>query len=101
MEYKKILGLWNPEKQKEIEGRLLKVEHEVKIKEHNYTIYYLETKDNIMQVSGSTVLDKMMKLFNIGDFVRIVYNGIKKGEKAEYKDFDIYYGSENYKPPIA
>ncbi len=101
MEYKKILGLWNPEKQKQIEGRLLKVEYDKKIKEHNYTIYYLETIDNIFQVSGSTVLDKHMELFNVGNFVKIVFLGMKKGEKAEYKDFEVYYGSENYKPPIA
>lgn len=94
MNWKKLIGLWNPEKQKEIKGKLLKVEHEKKIKDHTYTVYTLETESNVIQVSGSTVLDKLMELFNVGDSVKIVFNGMKKGEKAEYKDFEVYYGSE-------
>ena len=95
MNFKKVIGLWNPEQQKEIEGRILKIEYEKQIKDHKYTVYHLETKDSIIQVSGSTVLDKKMELFNVRDSVRIVFNGMKKNDKlVEYKDFEVYYGSE-------
>ena len=55
-------------------------------------MYTLQTKDGVYGVWGGTVLDTRLKNAEIGDEVKIVYNGYKKSEKTgrEYKDFTVF-----------
>ena len=94
MKYKKLVSPWIPEKKDdEIEGKLLRVEEEVG--ENKSMFYILETEDSVRGVWGSTVLDEKMKIFEVGDYIKIVFLGKKKGNRAEeYKDFDCYRGAK-------
>ena len=94
MTWKKLISPWIPEKEgDEIEGKLIRIEENVGTNESMQ--YTLETEDSIRGVWGSTVLDEKLKIFEVGDDVKIVFLGKKKGSKvAEYKDFDVYRGKE-------
>ncbi len=94
MNYKKLISPWIPEKKDDaIEGKLLRIDEEVG--ENKSKLYTLETEDSVRGVWGSTVLDEKMKIFEVGDYVKIVFLGKKKGNRAEeYKDFDVYRGVE-------
>jgi len=97
MNYKKLINPWIPEKEDDaIEGKLLRVDSEVG--ENKSMFYILETKESIRGVWGSTVLDEKMKIFEVGNYIKIVFLGKKKGTRAEeYKDFDVYRGEETKK----
>lgn len=95
MKFKKYVGSWNYEQNKEISGKILNIREEAgKFKTR---IYVLETEENVFDVFGSQVLDDKMTnmCIKVGDFVKIVFNGMKQGKESEYKDFDVYLGSEN------
>ncbi len=94
MIWKKIINPWIPEKEDdEIEGKLIRVDE--KAGENESMLYTLETEKFVRGVWGSTVLDGKMKFFEVGDNVKIVFLGKKKGKRAEeYKDFDVYRGEE-------
>ena len=95
MEWKKIGGLWNPENQKEIKGKLVNVENDLEVNGYKYSkVYTIETQDQVMKVCGSAVLDKQMDLFKIEDNVKIIYLGKKQGKEKEYKDFEVYFGRD-------
>ncbi|KKN40019.1 hypothetical protein LCGC14_0737900 [marine sediment metagenome] len=94
MNWKKLTGPFIPEKKgDEISGKLIKVEEEVGT---NLSMFYtLETEDSISGVWGSTVLDEKMKLFEVGNYVKIVFLGLKEGNRKEgYKDFEVHIGRE-------
>ena len=94
MIWKKLINPWIPEKENdEIEGKLLRIDEEVG--ENKSMLYTLETEDSARGVWGSTVLDEKMKIFEVGNYVKIVFLGRKKGGKKDnYKDFDVYRGKE-------
>jgi len=92
--WKKLKSPWIPEnKDDAIEGKLLRIDSEVG--ENKSMFYILETEKSIRGVWGSTVLDEKMKLFEVGNHVKIVFLGMKEGKrKSEYKDFDVFFGQE-------
>ena len=94
MNWKKLINPWIPEKENdEIEGKLIRIDEEVG--ENKSMLYTLETENYVRGVWGSTVLDEKMKIFEVGDYVKIVFLGKKKGSKKEgYKDFDVFKGTD-------
>ncbi len=93
MKFKKYVGSWNVEKQKEITGKIIKIKE--KAGKYRTKVYVLETKDEVVDVFGSTVLDeKIHSICEIGNYVKIVFLGMKQGKESEYKDYDIFLGGE-------
>jgi len=93
MKFKKYVGSWNPDKQKEIIGKIIDVKEEGG--KFNTKVYILETDDSVIDVFGSKVLDEKIKpICRIGNTVKIVFLGKKQGKDTEYKGFDVYLGSE-------
>ena len=91
MKFKKYIGSWDIEKQKEITGKILNTEE--KGGKYDTKVYTLETEDAIVDVFGSVVLDEKLKSFGqVGNTIRIVFLGKKQGKDAEYKDFDVFKG---------
>jgi hypothetical protein len=89
--WKPIKGLWQPQKAKdEISGKLLGVQD--KVGEYESKAYLIETDEEIMMVFSSTVLSDKMRIIQIGDFVKIVYGGVKESGKNEYKIYDVFKG---------
>lgn len=88
---KEVLGSWNPkEKNDSIEGELLMIEEEVKVKDYTYKGYILETANNIQEVLGSAVLDSKMRMIKVGDRVKIRYLGEEQSGKGQsYKKFKV------------
>ncbi len=50
--------------------------------DHITNIYYLENESGIQMIRGIAVIDDRMKYVNIGDLVRINYNGATKNKKG-------------------
>ena len=74
--------LWKPEEEgDQVEGVLLNKEEGVGVNESK--LYQLETKDGIKNVWGSTVLDNRMKLVNVGDYIKIRFDGFVKNKKGQ------------------
>lgn len=94
MKFKKLTSPWKPENPNdEISGKLIKIDSEVG--ENKSMMYIFVTETNIQGVWGSTVLDEKMKVFNVGNFVKIVFLGKKEGSRKEgYKDYDVYLAEE-------
>ncbi len=92
--WKRLIDPWIPKlPNDEISGKLLRIDEKVGTNES--MLYTLETEDSVRGVWGSTVLDEKMKIFEVGDYVKIVFLGRKKGgKKDDYKDFDVYRGAE-------
>lgn len=93
--WKKVGGIWLPQqKQDEISGKLLTMLEQVG--DYGSKGYVLETSEEIRTAIGSTVLDRKIKDSGIiiGDFIKIVFLGKHEGEKADYKDFDVFKGTK-------
>lgn len=91
--YKKLGGLWIPQKEKdEISGKLVQIIPTMG--EYNSKGYVIETETEFRTVPGSTVLDNKMSVpfIAVGDFIKIVFLGTHEGKK-DYKDFDVYKGA--------
>ena len=72
MNWKKLINPWIPEKENdEIEGKLIRIDEEVG--ENKSMLYTLETENYVRGVWGSTVLDEKMKIFEVGDSVKIIF----------------------------
>ena len=92
--WKPIGGLWIPQQEgDEISGKILGFQEDVG--EYKSKGYLIETSKDVRTVTGGAVLDNHMKIFNLGNYVKIVFKGTKeskeKGKKG-YKDFDIFIG---------
>jgi len=99
MKFKKVIGSWNVEKQKEITGKILRVQEQGG--KFDTKVYTLETDDAIVDVFGSTVLDdKIKSLCEIGNVVQITFLGKVQGKDAEYKDFDVALGVAELKDKL-
>lgn len=76
----------------ELEGLLVRKQENVG--PNNSMMYTIENKKDHEQygVWGSTALDDKMALVNVGDEVKIVYEGIQTSEKTnrQYKSFRVY-----------
>ena len=77
-------GLWKPEnKGDSIKGVLIKVEKDVGT--NNSNLYTLEVDNKPIGVWGSAILDPKMVTAQIGDFMKIEYDGLgeaKAGHSA-------------------
>ena len=45
--------------------------------------YVIENKEGSFTIFGTSMLERLMKLINVGDVVRIVYKGIGKNKRDE------------------
>ncbi len=96
MKFKKVGGSWNPENQKEIVGKILNIKE--KGGKYATKVYTLETKEAVVDVYGSAVLDpKILPISKIGTIVKIIFLGKKQGRDSEYKDFDVFLCVEDKK----
>ena len=92
MKFKKTGISWDPQKQKEIIGKLLNIQEEGG--KYATKVYYLETEYAIVSVFGSTVLDaRIQPIAQVGNVIKVVFLGKKESKDGqEYKDFDCYLG---------
>lgn len=76
----------------ELEGRY--IDKEINVGPNKSNLYHIETDDGtVVKVWGSTVIDGNMDEIARGKYVRIVYNGLKKGKTGkEYKSYTIWEG---------
>jgi hypothetical protein len=64
---------------------------EEEVGQHNSNLYHIETLNGLEAIWGSTVIDSRMSKVQIGNRVKIVYDGLKVGKnKATYKAFKIF-----------
>ena len=94
MIWKKVGRSWDPGEQKVIVGKLLSIQENGG--KYKTKVFSLETKDAIVDVYGSAVLDAKIKpICQIGNIIKIVFLGMKNAKDGqEYKDYDCYLGSE-------
>ena len=66
---------------------------EENVGENHSNVYTIETKNGLVSVWGSSVLDSKFKVIQPGDEIKIKYLGKAKSEKTnrEYHDFDVEY----------
>lgn len=81
----------NFEVNKEVTGILFNIKENVG--PNNSKLYELEIGDELVGVWGSSILDQKMAKVQVGNEVKIVYNGKKISEKTkrQYKDFSVQY----------
>jgi|WetSurMetagenome_2_1015567.scaffolds.fasta_scaffold203885_4 hypothetical protein len=93
-EWKKIEPkFWKPEKvDDEVSGVL--VGKEENVGKFKSMVYHIERNGEQFNLFGSTVIDDKLKYTKLGDLVRIVFKGKKKGKNAEYDDFEVYKSKE-------
>jgi hypothetical protein len=79
------------EVQKEITGILFNIKEDVG--PNNSKVYEIEIGDEIFGVWGTSILDQKMAKVEVGDEVRIIFNGKKVSEKTkrQYKDFTVQH----------
>ena len=66
-----------------MEGKLLNVSHNNG--KYNQNIYLIQTKDNEkIRVWGKNYLDVLMDAVEVGDYIRITYNGVRKTSSGNY-----------------
>lgn len=81
-QFEEILpDVWKPQEAgDEIEGFLIKIEES---KTFDNKIYLLETKEGHRVIFGTTVLENRMTYVNVGDYVKIMYEGLEKNKKNQ------------------
>lgn len=85
-------GTFAIEKGDSIEGELVGVESEVGPNDSH--MYSIKTKEGIISVWGSTVLDTRLKNISIGEEVKIEYQGQVDSEKTKgrrYHNYEVYH----------
>lgn len=90
MSFQKVEAiLWKPTKSgEEIIGKLLKVETG---KKFDNQVYTLETKDGLANIFSTAVLQDRMKYVEVGQKVKIVFNGNAPNKKGQdTKMFDVF-----------
>lgn len=87
--------VWNKEAEPELEGKLMKIEHNVGPNES--TMYTIE-KDSgeALKVWGSTVLDDRFLGVPEGTYVKVTYEGLKKGSAGKsYHNYKVYVDADS------
>jgi hypothetical protein len=81
--------LWKPTKSgEEIVGKLLKVETG---KKFNNQVYTLETRDGLVNIFSTAVLQDRMKYVELGSRVKIIFNGNAPNKKGQdTKMFEVF-----------
>ena len=73
--------IWKPENEGDtIEGILVNKKEGLGLNESN--AYYVENKEGIFMIWGSTVLDDRMSVVGVGTLVRIEFKGKKPSKKG-------------------
>ena len=86
------------DKEEPIEGKFVKVEHEVGPKKSN--LYTIEADKGEIKVWGSTVLDDKLMSVPRGTYVKIEYTGKERGKSGnEYHTYKVFM-DEDSKPPL-
>lgn len=87
-QYKDVTeSFWNPEKENDfVEGVLKLIKNEVG--QNKSRMYVIKTKNGIVNIWGSKVLDEKMALVNLDDEIKIIYLGEKSG-KRKYHDYKV------------
>jgi hypothetical protein len=90
----------NFEVQKEITGILFNIKENVG--PNNSRIYEIEVGNDIIGVWGTSILDQKMTRVEVGNEVRITYNGKKISDKTkrQYKDFTVQHRKVEIAGPI-
>ena len=95
MEFKKISpGVFKPVNTGDtIEGVLVNVEDG---KKYGGKVYHLETPtDEQMVVFSTTILEDRMSYIKVGDYCKIVYNGVTKNKLGQdTKNFDVFKATD-------
>ncbi len=89
MEYEDVAeNFWEPkEKGDSVAGRLVQIQREAG--QNKSMLYSVELEDkSISLVWGSIVLDNKMSAIVKGNNIKIIYLGMKPGER-EYKDYKV------------
>jgi hypothetical protein len=77
------------DREEPLEGEFLKVEHDVGPKASN--MYSIKTKDGVVKVWGSKVLDDKLLGLPQGCYVKLEYTGKVKGKSGnEYHSFKVF-----------
>jgi len=83
---------WEPAAQGEtLEGKYIDLEEDVG--QYKSKLYTIRTSEGEVKAWGSTVLDELMRKVDLGNEVRITYNGKQpsKSGRNPWKDFKVEY----------
>lgn len=76
--------VWKPENDGDsVEGVYINVKEGIGMDEKEGRAYYLDTKDGIKMVWGTTVLNSRMSLVEVGKQVRITFKGTETNKKGQ------------------
>lgn len=95
MEWQKVESknnaTWKFKEQKEIEGIFISMKE--KVGQNESCLYTLKTKDGEVGVWGSTLLDDRFTGIDLGEEVKIVYQGLQKNKNGSrsFHAFDVYH----------
>lgn len=97
--YKKNIGAWKYSNDGDsVEGKIFNIQKDVEVKnqKYKYNIYTIEKSEVFIDIFGCKVIDDEFTKFKfeVGDHIKIIYKGIKKGKNEEYKDFEVYRGMD-------
>lgn len=63
--------------------------------DYNSNLYSIEVSEGfVVKLFGSAVLDRKLRKVPIESRIKIVYLGMKKGRKGDYKNFEVYVWQE-------
>lgn len=90
---------WDKENDDPVEGVYLGVQDNVG--PNDSKMYTVRTKDGDVKVWGSTVLDNKLANLPIGSYLKIEYDGKKKGKRGtSYHDYKVYIDIDYKKPTV-
>lgn len=87
--------IWDKDKEPVLEGKLTKIEHNIGPNES--TLYTVKKDDdNEVKVWGSTVLDDRFLGVPEGTYIRVTYEGLKKGKNGKsYHNYKVYIDEDS------
>lgn len=87
--------IWDKDKEPVLEGKLTKIEHNVGPNES--TLYTVKKDDDTeVKVWGSTVLDDRFLGVPEGTYVKVTYEGLKKGKNGKsYHNYKVFIDEDS------
>lgn len=88
-------SIWDKDAEPVLEGKLVKIEHNVGPNES--TLYSIKKDDGKeVKVWGSTVLDDRFLGVPAGTYVKVTYEGLKKGKAGKsYHNYKVYIDEDS------
>jgi hypothetical protein len=80
-----------------LEGKFVKAEQDVG--PNKSKMYTIETEDGEVKVWGSAVLDDKLMGVPQGTYVKLEYEGKKKGKNAEYNSYKVFIDLDSKAEP--